>query len=180
MANFHKGNAARFAALVGIMAATLECGKLALAVIPNVEIVTVLTALYGYCFGAAGVVAAFVFVTIEPWIWGFGSWLISYYIYWPLVSAVFLVLGKIRMKNRFVITGAAILLTLFFGVLTSLVDVGLFTGSFDNFWYRFGIYYMRGIGFYAIQLAFNAAVFVALFPMLSEKLGNLKRKIFKN
>jgi hypothetical protein len=33
---------ARTVALVGIMAATLECGKLVLSFLPNVEVVTIL------------------------------------------------------------------------------------------------------------------------------------------
>ena len=47
---------ARQVALVGIMAATMECGKLALSFLPNIEIVTLLHALYGYAFGALGIV----------------------------------------------------------------------------------------------------------------------------
>ena len=89
---------ARAIALVGIMAATLECGKLVLSFIPNVEVVTLLVALYGYVFGGLGIIAAAVFVCIEPLIWGFGSWFITYIIYWPLVavfSAFFVSLSKI-------------------------------------------------------------------------------------
>ena len=57
---------ARNIALVGIMAATVECAKLALAFLPNVEVVTLLLALYGYVFGYLGFAAAIVFVSIEP------------------------------------------------------------------------------------------------------------------
>lgn len=180
MANFsHKGKAARYAALVGIMAATVECAKLALAAIPNVEVVTLLLALYGYTFGVAGIVAAIVFVCIEPLIWGFGTWMISYFIYWPLVAATFMMLSKCRIKNRFLLAGVAVVSTVFFGFLTSLVDIGLFTGNFDKFWYRFGIYYMRGIAFYAIQTACNAVFFVTLFPLLSGSLDKTGKRILK-
>lgn len=174
-----KGNAARYAALVGIMAATVECGKLALAVLPNIEIVTILLALYGYVFGAAGVAAAFVFVCIEPLIWGFGTWMISYFIHWPLVALVFFLLGRMKLKNRFALAGIAVLLTVTFGVLTSLVDIGLFTGNFDRFWYRFAIYYVRGIPFYITQIVCNAVLFTLAFPLLSRKLDEIKIRILK-
>ena len=72
---------AKSLALVGIMAATVECGKLALSFLPNVEVVTILLALYGYVFGWYGVIAAGVFVCIEPLIWGMGRWVITYIIY---------------------------------------------------------------------------------------------------
>lgn len=161
-------------ATVGIAAATLECGKLVLAVIPNVEVVTLLTAIYGYTFGVWGVLASVVFVCIEPLIWGFGSWFITYLIYWPLLAVVFALLGRARVKLRIILTAAALVLTLFFGILSSLVDVGLFTGYFDRFFYRFGIYYLRGIVFYAIQLATNAV----LFPMLFIPMHRMLKKTF--
>ena len=59
---------ARAVALVGVMAATMECGKLVLSFLPNVEIVTLLHAIYGFAFGWLGVAASVVFVCIEPMI----------------------------------------------------------------------------------------------------------------
>ena len=156
------------------MAATVECAKLALAAIPNVELVTLLLALYGYIFGWLGVLASLVFVIIEPLVWGVGTWIISYALYWPLVALVFMLLSKRGVKNRFVLAGIAVLLTVWFGVLTSLVDVGLFSGYFDNFFYRFGIYYLRGVVFYLLQIVSNAALFAFAFPYLSKKLSRYK------
>ena len=161
-------------ALVGIMAATLECGKLALSFLPNIEIVTLLSALYGYVFGFLGVLAAFIFVIIEPLIYGFGTWVISYFIHWPLVALVFMLISKLKLRNRFGISAVAVALTAWFGVLSSLVDIGLFSGTYENFWYRFGIYYARGVMFYAMQIACNAILFPLLFPYLVKKLEKIK------
>jgi len=166
----------RMIALVGIMAATVECGKLALSFLPNIEVVTLLLALYGYVFGFLGVVAALVFVSIEPIIYGFNTWVVSYYLYWPLVSLVFMMLAKIKVKNRFLLTGAALLLTAWFGVLTTLVDLGLLSGFFDNFWYRFTVYYVRGAVFYIVQIACNAVLFPLLFKFLAGKLERIKHQ----
>ena len=165
---------ARRIALVGIMAATVECGKLALASIPNVEVVTLLLGLYSYVFGWLGICSAIVFVCIEPLIWGVGTWVVSYFIYWPLLALTFMILGRMRLRNRFALAGIAVALTVFFGVLTSLVDVGLFSGAFDRFFVRFGIYYMRGIPFYLAQTICNAVLFVSVFPFLSKKLQRVR------
>ena len=173
----HK-NAAKSVALVGIMAATLECGKLVLAALPNIEIVTVLLALYGYVFGVYGVISAFVFVSIEPLIYGFNTWVLSYYLYWPIVPLVFMMLAHMRVKNRFILAAVAVILTAWFGVLTSLVDIGLLSGSFDNFWYRFTVYYTRGAVFYITQIVCNAVLFVFLFNFMANKLSKIK-EIFK-
>ena len=170
---------AKAIALVGITAATLECAKLALSALPNIEVVTLLVALYGYVFGWYGLLSAVVFVSIEPLIYGFGTWVVSYYIYWPLLALTFMLLGKIKIKNRWLLTAVAIAMTFFFGVLTSLVDVGLLSGNFDNFFYRFGIYYARGAIFYTIQLICNAVLFPLFFVFLSDKLAVMKRQFFK-
>ena len=164
-------------AFVGIAAATVECGKLALSALPNIEVVTLLLALYGYVFGGIGIWTALVFVCIEPLIYGFGSWTLAYILYWPFVALIFALLGKIKIKNRLVLTATAVLLTVWFGVLTALIEVGLFSGSFDNFLYRFGIYYARGIVFYLLQIVTNAVLFPLLFRFLSEKLSKIKGKI---
>lgn len=154
------------------MAATVECGKLAMSALPNIEVVTLLLALYGYVFGWLGVAAAFVFVCIEPLIYGVNTWVISYFLYWPLVAGVFMLLGRARIKNRFVLTLAAVLLTVYFGVLTSFVDVAIFSGYFDNLLARFSAYYLRGVVFYIIQIVCNLVLFLLLFRPLE---GLLKR-----
>ena len=118
------GSIAYRVALVGICAASIECGKLVLTALPNVEVVTLLTALYGYTFGVWGIISAAVFVCIEPLIYGFDTWLISYFIYWPLVALVFALLKGARVKNRWMLTAAALVLTVFFGVLTSRSPFG--------------------------------------------------------
>lgn len=172
-------NAVRYTALVGMMAATIECAKLALAAIPNVEAVTLLIALYSYVFGWAGLISAFVFVFIEPLVWGMGTWFISYLIYWPLLAIVFFLLGRLGLKNRFATCGIAVIMTFLFGILTSLVDIGLFSGSFDNFFYRFGIYYARGVVFYLVHIGSNLLVFLFVFSPLRKLLTNIKLKIFR-
>ena len=91
-------------ALIAVMAATLEGGKLALSFIPNVEIVTLLCAVYGYVFGLSGIVATYVFVGLETLIWGANTWVVTYLIHWGAVALVFMLLGKARVKRRIVAT----------------------------------------------------------------------------
>ena len=65
---------------------------------------------------------------------------------------------------------------LFFGVLTSLVDVGLFMGAFDNFWQRFGIMYARGIPFFATHVVSNFALFLLCYKPLCKALTKTKKQ----
>ena len=170
-------NPARAVALVGIMAATIECGKLALSFIPNIEIVTLLHALYGYVFGIWGVLASLVFICIEPLIYGFNTWVVSYFLYWPFVSLLFWMLAFLRVRNRWILTLVAVIMTVWFGVLTSLVEIGLLSGFFEDFFARFSVYYLRGIPFYAAQILCNAVVFPLLFRFVADKLIKV-RKMF--
>ena len=174
-----KASTAKVIALVGIMAATIECAKLALMFLPNIEVVTMLSALYGYAFGVYGVLATVVFVCIEPLIYGFGTWVVSYFLYWPLVAIVFMLFARLKIKNRFLFTFAGLVLTAWFGVLSSLVDIGLLSGFFDNFRQRFAVYYVRGFPFYIAQLACNAVLFLFLFKFLLAKLERVKSIFIK-
>ena len=171
-------DAVKYTALVGVMAATIECAKLALSALPNIELVSILIALFSYIFGFVGFLSSVIFVCIEPLIWGVGTWIISYFIYWPILSITFVFLGRRRIENRFLIALSAVLLTLFFGVLTSLVDIGLFSGSFDNFFYRFSVYYLRGVWFYILHVSSNAVLFFFLFFPLKTAMAAAKSRIF--
>ena len=167
---------AKKVALIAIMTATIEAGKLALSAIPNVEVVSLLCAVYGYVFGLIGVVSIVLFVGIETLIWGVNTWVLSYLIYWPMVCMIYWLLRILKVQSRLIITAVIVVLTAFFGVLTSLVDVGLFSGFWEDFWQRFAIYYSRGIVFYVVQIACNTIVFPLLFLPLVKVLAKFRDK----
>ena len=164
-------------ATVGVMAATLECGKLVLSFLPNVEVVSILTALYGYVFGWAGVLASFIFVIIEPLIWGFGPWFITYLIYWPLLAFVFMCLGRRKIENRWVILAIIFGLTVGFGILSSIIDVALYIGINKHYFGNLILYYIRGIGFYLTQICCNIVLFLLIFKPLQCRLTQIKGRL---
>lgn len=172
------------AAYIAVCAATLTAGKAALAAIPNVEVVSLLLGVYGYVFNLAGVLSSLVFCAVEVLIWGVGSWVVLYFIYWPALAVLFAVFGRLKIKNKIVITLTACVMTTLFGVLSSLIDTGLFTGFHENFWRRFAVLYVRGGAFYLTQIICNAVAFTLLFPPLCAllrriapaKLTRFKRK----
>lgn len=166
---------ARFVAVTAVAAATLTAGKFVLSAIPNVEIVTLLCAVYGFVLGVQGVLATVIFVACETLIYGVGTWVISYAVHWPSVALVFWLLSRFIKPSRIVPTAVAVVMTVWFGVLTSLVDVGLFSGYTEDFGRRFAVYYARGAVFYAIQTACNAIAFPLLFKPMSELLARLLR-----
>lgn len=167
----------RTVAAVGVMAATLECGKLVLSFLPNVEVVSILCALFGYVFGPAGVVASFIFVLIEPLIWGFGPWFITYLIYWPCLTALFMLLGRRNAKGRIKITLVAVGMTFLFGILSSVIDCGMYIGFNRYYFKNLPLYYIRGLSFYITQIACNAVLFFSVFLLLADRLGMIKKRM---
>jgi hypothetical protein len=159
------------------MAATLTCGKLVLSFLPNIEVVTLLCAMYGYVFGIYGVVASVVFVCIEPLIYGFGSWFVTYLIYWPAVAFVFLLLRKRGVGSRLWLTLVAVAMTIGFGVLSSIVDTAFYLGINKNYFPNLVLFYVRGVVFYVVQTVCNAALFPTVFVFLTRKLEQIKSLI---
>ncbi|MEG1705889.1 MAG: hypothetical protein RR086_00350 [Clostridia bacterium] len=163
--------------LIAIFSAMLTGGKYALSAIPNVEIVSILIAVFSYVFGFIALPATLIFCATESLIYGFGLWLISYFIYWPLLSLLFVLLGRIKAK-WWVSVPTICVSTIVFGALTSLVDVGLFSGNFNSFWERFAIMYARGIVFFVVHILSNTAIFAVGFKPLTKLCGGIERKMF--
>lgn len=167
---------AKKVALVAVMTATIEGVKLALTALPNVEAVTLLCAAYGYVFGPLGLLATSLFVVIETFIYPIHTWVIYYMIHWNAICFVFWMLGRHKVRNRFLLTLVAVLQTAFFGVETSLIDTAFFTGIQADFLYRFSIMYMRGIIFYVVQVVCNLILFPIVFIPFVDLLEKTKSK----
>ena len=167
---------AREIATAAVATALLSGGKWALAAIPNVEVVTLLCAVYGYTLGLTGLVAVYAFVAIETAIWGFGSWVLTYFLHWPLVCVSFRLLALARKEpGRILPTVLAFALTVCFSLSSSLVDVTFFLGWEDHP-ARFAVYYLRGIPFYVAQVVCNLVLFPTLFPPLVRALRRVRAR----
>ena len=159
------------------MTATIEAGKLALSFLPNVEVVTLLCAVYGYVFGPIGLISVSFFILIETFIYGVHTWVISYIIHWNLICLVFWIIRK-KVTNRFLLTIVALIFVTLFGVLTSFIDTLIFNGVSDSFWEEFAALYMRGIWFYVTEIICNLILFPICFVPLAKVLTKFKLKYF--
>jgi phosphate starvation-inducible membrane PsiE len=160
-----------------VIAAMLLAGKFALSGIPNVEIVTVIIAVAAFCFPPTVTLSAvLVFCTVEWLLYGFGDWVVSYYIYWSLLALVFMPLKL--FKNPIVRTAIAaviaVVMSALFGVLTSAVHVLFYTKFTSDFWLYFFGYYTGGAVFYITQIVSNAVIVPALFYPVTAALKRAK------
>lgn len=182
-------NSALYVAVVAMFTAMLSGGKFALMAIPNVEVVTLLIALFAAVWGLAyALPQPVIFVIIETFLWGFNTWVIEYFIHWPCVALLFGLLGKVPFKRNslkvFVLTVSAVFITFLFGVQTSIVDTLLGYSSSkgfwlvtEEFWYRFTVLYARGLVFFVIHMCCNCILFSCAFLPLEKVFRSIKRKL---
>ena len=81
-------------ALTGLMVATIEIAKMALSLIPNVELTSFLLILYTLVFGPKTLLAVPVFILIEGAVYGVQLWWIMYLYAWPLLVLMTLLFRK--------------------------------------------------------------------------------------
>jgi len=175
--------------VTAMFAALLVGGKEALAALPNVEVVTLFTAVCAYVWGlAVAVPAVFVFIAVDVAIWGFNTWVISYAVHWNVVAVVFWAFSLWRLQNprlkAALATVFATVLTVCFGVLTTAVDTTVgFTGGgfftdFSDFGRRFAALYLAGVSFFVTHIVCNTFVFAVAFVPLAALNAKVKLRLF--
>lgn len=85
---------------IALLGSLLYASQVALAAIPNIEIVTLLIVVFTKNLGKDGIYACFVYVCLTALTWGFGIWWLTYLIVWPLFS---LIVYKLRKNDSWII-----------------------------------------------------------------------------
>ena len=169
---------ARYVTQVAVMAGLITALKFALSFLPNVEVITVLIAVFSTVWGLKySLPATLIFCTVEMAIYGVGSWVPLYYIYWPILSVVFhFALGG---KRTPVAMGIAlpigILFSALFGVLSASMETLFVVGvvSPDMLGTFFVSYYLKGLWFDIVHIVSVAiSILVLYIPLvkISEKI----------
>lgn len=158
--------------LIPLLSATLTSGKMILSFIPNVEIVTLLFMVYTVVFGPRRTfLIAVIFSTTEIFFYGVHTWLLVYYVIWPLLILLTTLLMKTRTSEW-----AFALLALVYGL-----SFGLVFAVFESFFYGIAygvVYWVRGIPFDLIHGVSNFVVVLFLYAPLKKLLTGLRDKYF--
>lgn len=159
--------------LVGILSASLTAGKLALSFVPNVEIVTLLFIIYASIFGMKkSLFVALIFSTSEILIYGFSTWLLGYYIIWPLLVIIVSILKNVlKSEYSYAIIGALFgyLFGMFFAVIESLF-YGVAYG-----W----TYWINGLLFDLVHGTSNFIIILTLYKPMTNLLLKLKDSYYQ-
>lgn len=142
--------------VLSFLSVLITVGKLSLASIPNVEVVSFLFIVYTVVLGwKRSLLISIIFSTTEILIWGFGLWTFGYYLFWPLLVGIAAML-KTRVNTAF---GWAIVSGLFglsFGLLFAIYTAPLTGVPVLAYW-------MSGIMFDVVHMVGNFTVMIILF-----------------
>ncbi len=146
--------------LIGMMTAVIEVSKIALASIPNVELVTFWVIMFTLFFGPKVIYSIIVFILIEITMYGIHVWVIIYMYVWPLLSLITYLLRK--KDSLWVYSILSAIFGLLFGAFCSLpyivigaVDGGIQSGLIMAFnWWIAGIPYdiVHGIANFSLMM----------------------------
>ena len=127
--------------LIGLLSAATTAGKLALSFLPNIEVVTLFFIIFTTALGLKrSLLIAVVFVTTEILLYGFSTWVIGYYLIWPLLVLIVSALGKkARSEYSYAILGA--LFGFFYGMSFAITE-SFFYGPAYGF-----AYWINGLTF---------------------------------
>jgi len=157
--------------LIAILSASLTAGKFVLSIVPNVEIVTFLLMSYTILFGfKRAFITSIVFVTTEILIYGFGTWILGYYIIWPMLIVWTTILSK-TIKSEY---GYAILAALYG------FSFGGFFAVFESLFYGWSYaipYWLSGIPFDIVHGVSNFIIVLILFKPLTKTILMAKEKM---
>ncbi len=159
---------------IGVLSAIIVALQVALAALPNVELVTVLMLVYTLVLPlSSSLLITAIFATLEMLIWGSGDWVVGYFWIWPIW-----VLLVASLKHHFKQSAYrwALLSGLWgalFGILFSL-NHGLFYG------FKFSLaYWIRGIPFDVIHTLANYLTTLVLFKPTYHVLKQLIAKQYE-
>ncbi len=155
----------RMVALSGILGAILLVSQIALAPLPNIEVVSVLVVLFTLVLGRYVGYTLAVFILLEGLVYGFGLWWFSYLYIWTILAILAFCFRK--MESRL---GWALLCG-FYGLLFGTLS------SFPTFvlsGFAVGVaYILSGIPFDLIHAAANFLLAFLLLPVLRKLLEKL-------
>ena len=160
-------------ARVGLMIAVIEAAKLALAQMPNVELVSFFIIMFTLYFGKKVFLVIPAFILIEIMIFGFDiMWVISYCYIWPLLCILTLFFRN-KPKSSFAPALLSGFFGLFFGFLCSFPYLFISTGTNPNASLAAAItWWIAGIPFDVIHGISNFVIMLVLYLPVSRVMEN--------
>ena len=104
--------------ILALLGALLFVAQVALASLPNIEIVSLLVYLYAKIYGKKALVPVYIFALLEGLLYGFTIWWVTYLYVWAIL--VFLSIITKHESSTFVCAAVTSLFGLAFGLLCTI------------------------------------------------------------
>jgi len=148
------------------MGALMVGTQVAMAALPNINLVSVLIILTVIIYGAKAFYPVAVFVMLEGLIYGFGLWFINYLYVWAVLTAIALIFRK--NESRLIWAAIAGLFGLLFGLLCAIPYIFIGGPAFAL------SYWVSGIPFDITHCISNFVLTLLLLNPLSKLLTKLR------
>ena len=162
------GNKLKMTVLSAVFGALLMAIQVAIGFLPNIELVTTLTMVFGACCGGYVFISVYVFVLLGGLIYGFNLWWLGYLYVW-LIPAIVGILMR-RVNNPIFHAAFAAIFGLLFGLLMSPPE--LILGKQEAL-----AYLIAGIPFDIMHCVGNGVLTVLLYSPLKKALAKSLKKI---
>ncbi len=157
--------------LLALIATTAFVSQIAMASLPNVELVTLLFLIIAQFINwKESLIVVFIFSLLEGLVWGFGDWVLAYLWIWTLWMIIVQALKPlIKDKDQFwAISGA--LFGFAFGLLFAAQHALLYGFNMGL------IYWFRGLLFDLVHAASNYILIILLYKPIYRVIKQLMRK----
>ena len=170
--NIKYGEKIRDIVLTAMMSAILFGVQVALAFLPNIELVSLLVIIFSHVFGYKVFIMIYIFAVAEGLTYGFGTWWVCYLYVWTILAAAALFLR--RIQSPYIWAFISGLYGLLFGFLCAVTY--LFIGGPQMMF----SYWIAGIMFDVTHCAGNFFVALVLYkPVKSVLLKLYKHPVKK-
>lgn len=155
-------------ALYGILGAMIYAAKMAMAMLPNIEPVSLLVMLLAVCFGWRGLCSVYLYIFLEFATWGIGLWSVCYLYIWFILFCLARLFRRMQSALGWAVLSGCF--GLLFGALCALV-----------YWCAGGwaaavTWWIAGIPVDLLHGAANFAIAFVLFHPLRRWLTRLQQK----
>lgn len=157
-------------AIIGIMSALLITVQVALAFLPNVELISLIIILCTIFYGWKTLYIIYIFAIVEGLIYGFHIWWISYLYVWTILMLIAMIFKNKKSPLFWAITSGIYGLT--FGALCTIPSyfIGGISMAISTF--------INGIPFDVIHCAANYVLALVLFKPLYILFTRINHKYF--
>ncbi|MBO5868006.1 MAG: hypothetical protein J6Q54_03745 [Oscillospiraceae bacterium] len=157
-------------ALFGMLGALTFGAKVAMALLPNIEPVSLFVMLFAVTFGWKALYPTYVYVALEILVYGINLWNINYLYIWALLVVVSILAKRLRDPIWWALIAG--LFGLSFGLLCA--PVYLFIGG----WEYAAAWWISGLPFDYAHAAGNFVIVLLLFMPLRALLIKLIRRFY--